>query len=165
MPTKRITELEQQVAHLQWLKNQNERSIKGALERTKVLQQNDVLLKMSTNPQSERASWKAAVIRDELSKPLVLTDEEFYKMEMDAIVNKSKFEKRAEQHLTSAGKIKEMISKRMECNEVMRESLVKPLTHISSIESALDQKLQKTQRRTPRNASEMKVTKGSLYPK
>lgn len=165
MSNKRITELEQQVAHLQWLKGQNERSIKSALERTKVLQQNDVLLKMSSNVQGERASWKSAVIKDELSKPLVLTDEEFFKMEMEAVTNQRKFEKRAEQHLSSASKIKEMISKRMEYNDMARESLMGPLSRISSIESTLDERLQRTQRRSPMNASEMKVTKGVTYPK
>lgn len=76
--SRRVTEIEQQMAHLEWLKAQNERAYRNTLEKTKVMQQNDIVLKMSVDHNNERAVWMTSVIRDELSKPLVLSDAEIY---------------------------------------------------------------------------------------
>lgn len=87
--TNRITEIEQQMAHLEWLKAQNERAYRNTLEKTKVMHQNDIILKMSVDNNNERTLWMSSVIKDELSKPLVLSDSEIYqsrkKIEQDNI--------------------------------------------------------------------------------
>jgi disulfide oxidoreductase YuzD len=74
--SKRVTEIEQQMAHLEWLKAQNERAYRNTLTKTRVMHQNDIILKMSVDHNSERAEWMTSVIKDELSKPLVLSDAE-----------------------------------------------------------------------------------------
>jgi disulfide oxidoreductase YuzD len=78
--SKRYVEIEQQMAHLEWLKAQNERAYRNTMEKTRVMHQNDIILKMSVDHNSERASWMASVIKDELSKPLVLSDAEVFEM-------------------------------------------------------------------------------------
>lgn len=78
MSSKRITELEQQMAHLEWKKAQNERAYRQTMEKTRVMHQNDIILKMSVDNNSEKAAWMKSVIRDELSKPLVLSDAEMF---------------------------------------------------------------------------------------
>ena len=93
MSSKRITELEQQMAHLEWKKAQNERAYRHTLEKTRVMHQNDIILKMSVDNNSEKAAWMKSVIKDELSKPLVLSDPEMHtftqKVERDqAMLNK-----------------------------------------------------------------------------
>lgn len=74
--SRRITEIEQQMAHLEWLKAQNERAYRNTLEKTKVMHQNDIILKMSVDNNNERTLWMSSVIKDELTKPLVLSDAE-----------------------------------------------------------------------------------------
>ena len=93
MSNKRITEIEQQMAHLEWLKAQNKRSYRNTLEKTRVMHQNDIILKMAVDANSEKAGWMKSIIKDELSKPLVLSDQELYeftkKVERDrAMLNK-----------------------------------------------------------------------------
>jgi bifunctional ADP-heptose synthase (sugar kinase/adenylyltransferase) len=78
MSSRRITELEQQMAHLEWKKAQNERAYRQTMEKTRVMHQNDIILKMSVDNNSEKAAWMKSVIRDELSKPLVLSDAEMF---------------------------------------------------------------------------------------
>ena len=76
--SRRVTEIEQQMAHLEWLKAQNERAYRNTLEKTKVMHQNDIILKMSVDYNNERAIWMSSVIKDELNKPLVLSDAELH---------------------------------------------------------------------------------------
>jgi hypothetical protein len=44
MQRPRVVDIEQQIAHLRWRKQQNERSIRISLEATKVLKQKDTIL-------------------------------------------------------------------------------------------------------------------------
>lgn len=78
----RVRDIEQQIAHLKWLKMQNEVSIRSSLERTKAMQRNDIISKMAVDAQREHSEWKVSIIRDEIVKPLVLNDEELYRMNL-----------------------------------------------------------------------------------
>lgn len=89
----REVEIEQQIAHLQWLKNQNERSYKKSLQKTRVTQQNDQILKIAVDKNNEKFVRMKNVIKDELSKPLVLTDAESYELEKLQLSRHEYFEK------------------------------------------------------------------------
>ena len=77
----REVEIEQQIAHLQWLKNQNERKYKKTMEKTRITQQNDQILKIAVDQNNEKFTRMKHVIKDELSKPLVLSDAESFELE------------------------------------------------------------------------------------
>jgi disulfide oxidoreductase YuzD len=91
--TKRLTEIEQQMAHLEWLKAQNERAYRNTLAKTRIMHQNDIILKMSVDHNSERAEWMASVIKDELSKPLVLSDAEIHQARRKRVEDQKKLSK------------------------------------------------------------------------
>jgi len=91
--SKRILEIEQQIAQLQWQRKQNDRLIQQSLESTKSLKQKDSVIQISVNNLSEKALWQNSVINDELSRPLVLSDQqmnEFLKYER---ITKEKLQK------------------------------------------------------------------------
>jgi hypothetical protein len=73
--------LEEQIAYLRWCRMQNERQIRSALESTKSLRSMDELMQISTDHGGERSEWMSSVIKDELSRPLVITDEEMHKFQ------------------------------------------------------------------------------------
>ncbi len=62
---------------------QNERSIRAYLEATKVMKQKDTILGLTVDMSAERMTWLDSVVRDELGRPLVLTDEEVHNIEVD----------------------------------------------------------------------------------
>jgi hypothetical protein len=75
---RRVQELEQQLAYLQWSKLRNERAIREAIESSKVLKQGDQFLRAVSENSPDKKSWKATVLQDELNKPLKLTDEQLW---------------------------------------------------------------------------------------
>jgi hypothetical protein len=77
----RSVEIEQQLAQLRWRRNQNERSIKAYLDATKVMKQKDTILGLTVDMNAERMTWLDGIVRDELARPLVLTDEEVHNIE------------------------------------------------------------------------------------
>jgi hypothetical protein len=79
----RAVEIEQQLAQLRWRRMQNERSIRAYLEATKVMKQKDTILGLTVDMSAERMTWLDSVVRDELGRPLVLTDEEVHNIEVD----------------------------------------------------------------------------------
>ena len=72
----RINDIEQQIAQLRWRRMQNERAIKDSLESTRVLKQKDTILGLTGDQYNDKALWMSSVVKDELSRPLVVTDEE-----------------------------------------------------------------------------------------
>lgn len=81
MSTDRITDLEQQIAHLRWRRIQKERSIKNSLVTTKTLKQKDLVLSLSVDKPAERSFWTHSVVYDEVERPLVIDDAELYKIQ------------------------------------------------------------------------------------
>jgi hypothetical protein len=78
--TQRTKEIEEQLAHVRWLKLQNERKIQDALQNTKLMEQNDKIVEISSNHASERSSWVQSVIQSELGKPLMISDYDIHRM-------------------------------------------------------------------------------------
>ena len=76
-------DFEQQLAQLRWRRNQNERLIKEALEATKVLKQKDTILGLTADQSVDKSLWMTQVLRDELSRPLVISDEELHKVQYE----------------------------------------------------------------------------------
>lgn len=86
----RAREIEQQLAQLRWRRMQNERNIRNYLETTKVMKQKDTILGLTIDQSAERMQWLDSIVRDELTRPLVLSDEELHKVQSE----ESKMKKR-----------------------------------------------------------------------
>lgn len=70
--------LEEQIAFLRWRRMQNERQIRHSLEQTRSLQTKDELMRVTQDIGSSKGEWMTSVIKDELSRPLVISDEEIH---------------------------------------------------------------------------------------
>lgn len=79
----RAREIEQQLAQLRWRRMQNERNIRNYLESTKVMKQKDTILGLTIDQSAERMQWLDSIVRDELTRPLVLSDEELHKVQYE----------------------------------------------------------------------------------
>ena len=110
----RVTDIEQQLAHLRWRRMQNERHIRSALDVTKSLQQRDKIIHVSVDAASEKSQWMTAVVRDELSRPLVITDEEIHKIQTDEAKVKKMLSKYAQVKLNTIGKLKNELKHQQE---------------------------------------------------
>lgn len=102
----RVTDIEQQLAHLRWRRMQNERHIRSSLEVTKSLQQRDKVMHVGIDSASEKSLWMTSVVRDELQRPLVISDEEIHKMQADEARVKKMLSKYAQVKLDTVAKLK-----------------------------------------------------------
>jgi len=97
--------LEEQIAFVRWRRMQNERKIRHALESTKSLQMKDALMNVSMDVGSERSMWMSSVIRDELSRPLVITDEELHHLQESEAMTKKRLRQCTQVKLGTINKI------------------------------------------------------------
>lgn len=79
----RAREIEQQLAQLRWRRMQNERNIRNYLEATKVMKQKDTILGLTIDQSAERMQWLDSIVRDELTRPLVISDEELHRVQSE----------------------------------------------------------------------------------
>lgn len=89
----RAREIEQQLAQLRWRRMQNERNIRNYLEATKVMKQKDTILGLTIDQSAERIEWLDSVVRDELMRPLVLSDKELHDVQFEENRTKKRLSK------------------------------------------------------------------------
>lgn len=154
MGDSRLQDIEQQIAHLRWLKMQNERSIKTTLLRSRVLQKNDMILKMSADATAERSVWKTSVIRDELSKPLVLSDNEVYNIRIEDELARERDRKTHERQLASIQKVEKDLMKKWESKSTAKDSIEEPLSHFEVMKSLVENQLQASSSRHRKGLSQ-----------
>mmetsp|Transcript_7555 Transcript_7555/g.12700 ORF Transcript_7555/g.12700 Transcript_7555/m.12700 type:complete len:170 (-) Transcript_7555:196-705(-) len=147
--TDREIEIEQQIAHLQWLKNQNERSYQKTMQKTRVIQQNDQILKIAVDKNNEKFVRMKNVIKDELSKPLVLTDAESYELEKQKLKRHEYFEKTAATHERVITKLSKQFSHKIENNQNTAKFLAEPLYNCDMLLDAVHEKQKKQIRPNP----------------
>jgi len=102
--------LEEQIAFVRWRRMQNERKIRQALESTKSLQMKDALMNVSMDVGSERSLWMSGVIRDELSRPLVISDEELHHLQESEARTKKKLRQFTQVKLGTISKIQNSLN-------------------------------------------------------
>ena len=129
---KRITEIEQQIAHLSWQRRQNDRLIKQGLESTRSLKQKDGAMHLSTNNTLEHLTWQNAVIQDELSRPLVLTDAEMSAVLKRERISKERLQKYYETHHSAAQKLQNLVANRSDCESPANKGRLKELSMVEN---------------------------------
>ncbi len=72
---------------------QNDREIKKSIVVSKALKQKDAMLTLSRNKTGEQSTWIHSVVRDELQRPLVITDQELYHLQSEEAKSKTRLEK------------------------------------------------------------------------
>ena len=127
---KRITEIEQQIAHLSWQRRQNDRLIKQGLNSTRSLKQKDGAMHLSSNNSLEHITWQNAVIDDELTRPLVLTDAEMSNVLRRERVSKERLQKYYETHHAAARKLQNLVGNRSDHASPANKGRLKELSSV-----------------------------------
>jgi len=140
----RTTDLEQQLAHLRWRRMQNERAIRSSLEVTKSLQQKDAIMHVSVDSASERSMWMASVVRDEFSRPLVISDEELLFLQTEEAKTKQKLEKYTQVKLNTVTKIKQELDKQESIVSTGTEAAKRVHKERQSKMKVIEKKIKKT---------------------
>mmetsp|Transcript_25896 Transcript_25896/g.44460 ORF Transcript_25896/g.44460 Transcript_25896/m.44460 type:complete len:164 (-) Transcript_25896:100-591(-) len=145
----RVTDIEQQIAQLRWRRQQNERSIRSALETTKVLKQKDTILGITVDHSAEKSMWTNSIVRDELSRPLIVNDDELHQIQYDEAKIKKRLFKYAHQQLDNVNKMIDEKEKRV-CKTIQGEEIrVKQLEHLRSSKVKLLENLANIDKRAP----------------
>ena len=145
----RKTDLSQQLAHLRWKRMQNERSIRSGIEATRSAQKNNAIVRLAENREEEKTLWMQSVIKDELQRPLVLSDEDVVKIHNEDIAVRNKLMKFAKRQLSTIDRLSTMVEGRLERDEGGREEQLSKLS-----------KLQLVKRKVKKNLKENAEKKG-----
>lgn len=129
-PNPRLREIEQQLAQLEWTRKQNDRLIKQGLESSKLLKQKDAVIQISLNNYAEKSSWQNAVIQDELSRPLVLSDQEMAQILRTERIATMRLKKYCETKHSATLKNRDVISKRTDCDKPHNINRLKQLSEL-----------------------------------
>ncbi len=143
-------DLEEQLAFLRWRRMQNERQIRRSLETTKSLTQKDELMKVSMDQGSERSMWMSSVIKDELSRPLVVTDEEMHKLQESEAKTKQKLRQFSQVKLGTISKIQKDLKRQEQfiCTEVAKATMRDKKKNMKEIKQKTKQTLIDVEGRT-----------------
>ena len=71
----------------------HEREIKKSITVSKALKEKDSVLTLSNDSSSEKFAWSTSVVRHELQRPLVVSDEDIYNLQAKEAKAKVKLQK------------------------------------------------------------------------
>jgi hypothetical protein len=142
-------DFEQQLAQLRWRRNQNERLIREALEATKVLKQKDTILGLTADQSVDKSLWMTQVLRDELSRPLIISDEELHRVQYEDSKIKKRLLKYSKNQLENidrqAHAVQNRFCKTSEGEKVKEEQL----EQLFVIKEKLKENIKKIETKTP----------------
>lgn len=138
----RIQSIEEQLAHLRWKRMQNERKIRHGINTTKSMKEKDTILNLSIDNAGERATWMTSVIKDELSRPLVLSDEQMNRLQADEQAVKLRYQHNHNRSSYTLKKFKHNILKEPleRLGESHKQSQLWKLNKILDIENRLEKR-------------------------
>ena len=149
----RVQDLEQQLAHLRWRRMQNERKIRNGINTTRSMKEKDTILNLSIDHAGERATWMTRVVRDELMRPMVLSDEEMNRLQADELRVKDKYRKNVSRSEHTLMKLKKTITKGLKNNNNLggsiRANKLQKLQKIENIEKKLNNRKQEIDAQVP----------------
>ena len=91
-------DIQMQLAHLKWRKTVNESKIRTAINASRALGERDLLMQLSVDRTAERAAWRQAVVEDELSKPLEVSERFMKQFEKEAKLQTERYDQQVELH-------------------------------------------------------------------
>lgn len=145
----REKDFEQQLAYLRWRRGQNEKLIKEALEATKVLKQKDTILGLTADQSADKSLWMTQVLRDEISRPLIISDEELHKIQFEDNKMKKRLLKYSKNQLQNIDKQAMAVSNRF-CRTAAGEKLKEDqIEQLFVIKEKLESHIKTIETRTP----------------
>jgi hypothetical protein len=145
----RAREIEQQLAQLRWRRMQNERNIRNYLETTKVMKQKDTILGLTIDQSAERMQWLDSIVRDELTRPLVLSDEELHKVQSEESKMKKRLHKYANQQYHNLKKLQSEVAQREPRTEDGKQIKEEQLILLQELETKLERNITEIEDKAP----------------
>jgi len=128
-------DLEQQLAYLKWRRQNNEYMMKDAINRTKQLQERDQLQTLSVDRLDERTKWRKEIIRDELSKPLRISEKSLLDFEERQVKDQQHYHNAMVSHIDTLKKVKAKVKRRQQLQDEQLEKSV-PINPFSRVNTA-----------------------------
>lgn len=135
----RVSDIEQQLAHMRWRRVQNERAIRENIDVSNELHNRDQIVKLSSKSADEKIMWVTSVVRDEVIRPLVLSDAEVRKLEEDDVIRREKLIKQCVRQVSTVKRLKKVVQERIERDEGGKQQQVEKLAQLNLIEKKLQQ--------------------------
>jgi hypothetical protein len=110
-PTERISEIQKQLAYLQWRRTQVEGSIRAIVDNEKTVAEHDQLLSLSRDEVRAKQIWTQEIVADELCKPLELSKQFVTGVEEADELLREKEEKSRTRHRKNLNLLKEKVLK------------------------------------------------------
>ncbi|CAM9168715.1 unnamed protein product [Hapterophycus canaliculatus] len=105
-----MSDLHTKMAHIQWRKHANDKSIRRALETTKRLHERDMMLQLSVDREGERERWTESIVRDELARPAEISEMFLKDWEQRAKETRKRQLKEAKLHLESLKRVERVVN-------------------------------------------------------
>ena len=131
MSIDRVTNIEQQLAHMRWRRMQNERAIRHNMVTTRKMQTMDLVIIAAANSAQERNEWITHVIKDELQRPLVLNDKDVVHLKEYDVQKKDKLIKCSERQIKTIEKLSRVAKARIEIGEGGKEIQLATLANLN----------------------------------
>lgn len=109
----RVKQIEEQLAYLNWRKLQNERAVKASLVTSRAMKQKDNMIGVARSTRDERIDFLSSVVQDELTRPLVIEDNEMDRIQAEERRTKERAYTREIHHLQSSSKIENTLKARL----------------------------------------------------
>ena len=109
---KKVSSIEEQMAHLKWRKMCTESRMQGMLTSTKKLSQRDTVLRLGNNRAEYKAYRAQQIIQDELKKPLEVSNDFLQEFEKKIESERSRDEATSRQHVKSVKRLEQKVQER-----------------------------------------------------
>jgi hypothetical protein len=133
----REREVAEQLAQLKWRRSQNERSVRSALEATKTLKQKDTILNLTARQNFDKSYWVNSVLKDELTRPLIISDEEYVNTQSSDAAFKHRLLKCSNHQLDNIERLADTVAGRSNRHEDAVKTKVRQLEDLQVIKDKL----------------------------
>lgn len=139
----------EQLAQLRWRRSQNERSVKSALEATKTLKQKDTILNLTSRQNFDKSYWVNSVLKDELTRPLIISDEEYVNGNNADEAFKHRLLKYSNQQLDNIDRLADSVAGRTNRHEDAVKLKIKQLEDLQVIKDKLKTRISLIENKKP----------------
>lgn len=148
----RERELVTELAQLRWKKSQNERAVRSGLEATKTLKQKDTILSMTALQSLNKSVWINSVLKDELSRPLIISDEDNVNNKKADLLFQQRLLKYSHQQLDNIEKLAEVVVSSGNKSDTALQTKAEQLISLQNIKNKLRGKIKIIESKSPYKA-------------
>lgn len=113
------------------------------------MKQKDTILGLTIDQSAERMQWLDSIVRDELTRPLVLSDEELHRVQFEENKMKKRLHKYANQQMNNLKKMQKEVGHREPRTEDGKMIREEQLSMLEELEDKLQHNIADIEQKTP----------------